>query len=101
MVSKKVMVSAAISWHGVTKPFFLNSNAIKVNKGNYCRHLRKELFLAIEKVVKCDDLKKMILLKMERYLIDSTWYNISLNFVPSSIDVTAPDYSYWDFKTKV
>ena len=36
--------------------FSVNSNGIKVNKENYYRHLRKELFPAIEKVVKCDDL---------------------------------------------
>ena len=53
--SKKVMVSAAISWYGVTKPFFVNSNGIKVNKENYCRHLKKELFHAIEKLVKRND----------------------------------------------
>ena len=29
--SKKVMVSAAICWYGVTKPFFVNSNGIKVS----------------------------------------------------------------------
>ena len=35
--------------------FFVNNNGIKVNKKNYCRHLRKELFPAMEKVVKRDD----------------------------------------------
>ena len=35
--------------------FFVNSNGIKVNKENYYRHSRKELFPAIEKVVKRDD----------------------------------------------
>ena len=54
-MSKKVMVSAATSWYGLTKPFFVNNNDIKVNKENYCRHLRKELCPAIEKVVKRDD----------------------------------------------
>ena len=53
-MSKKVMVSAAISWYGVTKPFFVSNNGIKVNKENYCRHLRKEWFPGIEKVVKHD-----------------------------------------------
>ena len=33
-MSKKVMVSAAISWYGATKPFFVNENGIKVNKEN-------------------------------------------------------------------
>ena len=45
------MVSAAIPWYGVTKPFFVNSNGIKVNKENYCRHFSKEMLPVIEKVV--------------------------------------------------
>ena len=32
MMSRKVMVSTAISWYGNTKPFFVNENGIKVNK---------------------------------------------------------------------
>ena len=40
-MSRKVMVSAAISWYGATKPFFVNENGIKVNKDNYCKHLKK------------------------------------------------------------
>lgn len=30
-LSKKVMVSAALTWHGVTKPFFVNNKGMKVN----------------------------------------------------------------------
>ena len=41
------MISAAISWNGATKPFFLINNGIKVNKENYSP---KESFLAVEKV---------------------------------------------------
>ena len=37
-MSRKVMVSAAISWYGAMKPFFVNENGIKVNKENYCKH---------------------------------------------------------------
>ena len=54
-MSSKVMVSAATSWYGVIEHFFVNNNGIKVNKENYCRHLRKELFPAIEKVSKRHD----------------------------------------------
>ena len=49
------MVSAAISWYGVTKPLLVKNNGIKVNKEIYCRYLHKALFPAIEKVVKCED----------------------------------------------
>ena len=51
-MSKKIMTSAAISCYGVTKPFFVNNNGVKVNKQNYFRHLCKKLFPAIEEVVK-------------------------------------------------
>ena len=39
-VSRKVIVSAAISCYGATKPLFVNENGIKVNrpKENYCKH---------------------------------------------------------------
>ena len=54
-MSKKVMEPATISWYGVIKHFLVNDNGIKVNKDSFCLHLRKELFLAIEKIVKRDD----------------------------------------------
>ena len=49
------MVSAIIFWYGATKPFFVNENGIKVNKENYCKHLKKQLFPAIKKLVKVDE----------------------------------------------
>ena len=49
------MVSAAISWYGATKPFFVKENGVKVNKENYCKHQKKQLFPAIKKRVKRDD----------------------------------------------
>ena len=39
------MFSAAISWYGATKPFFVNENGIKVNKENYCKHSKNSCFL--------------------------------------------------------
>ena len=54
-MSKKVMLSASISWYGATKPFFVNENGIKVNKENYWKHLKRQLFLAIKKLAKHDD----------------------------------------------
>ena len=53
--SKKVMVSAALTWQGATKPFFVNKRGLKVNAVNYHKHLKKELFPAIQKVVKRTD----------------------------------------------
>ena len=48
------MVSAAFTWHGATKPFFVNRRGIKVNGPADLRHLKKELFPAIRKVYRRD-----------------------------------------------
>ena len=53
--SVKVMVSAALTWHGVSKPIFVNQKGLKVNAKNYCNHLKKELFPAIRKVYPRED----------------------------------------------
>ena len=45
------MVSAAMSWHGVTRPFFVKNGGITVNAARYHRYLKKELFSAIEKIM--------------------------------------------------
>ena len=42
--SVKVMVSAALTWHGVTQPFFVGKQGLKVNAKNYCNHLKNKLF---------------------------------------------------------
>ena len=52
---KKVMVSAAVSWLGATKPFFVNEKGLKVDAIRYRAHLKKELFPAIKKVYPRDD----------------------------------------------
>ena len=49
------MVSAALTWQGATKPFFVNDKGLKVNSINYLKHLKKELFPAIQKVVRRSD----------------------------------------------
>ena len=54
-ISRKVIVPTAISWYSTMKPFFVNENGIKVNKENCCKHLKKQLFPAIKKLVKHND----------------------------------------------
>ena len=48
--SVKVMVSDALTWHGVTKPIFVNQRGLKVNEKNFRNHLKKKLFPAINKI---------------------------------------------------
>ena len=49
--SKKVMVSACVSWKGATKPYFVNDNGLKVNGQSYKKHLDKELIPEIQQIM--------------------------------------------------
>ncbi|XP_066910471.1 uncharacterized protein [Clytia hemisphaerica] len=53
--SVKVMISAGLAWHGVTKPIVVGREGIKVNARNYESHLKRKLFPAIKKVYPRDD----------------------------------------------
>ena len=55
-VSKKVMVSAVITWKGVSQPFFFGGNGIKVNGASYLKHLRDGLISAVEAMYPNKDL---------------------------------------------
>ena len=50
--SKKVMVSACVTWKGATKPFFVNENGLKVNAKTYKKHLEKQLFPEVDRLMK-------------------------------------------------
>ena len=53
--SKKVMVSAYITWYSATKPFFVNNKGLKVNAKRYKTHLEKELLSNVESMTKRKD----------------------------------------------
>ena len=42
--SEKIMVPACVTWKGATKPFFVNEDGLKVNAKAYQKHLEKQLF---------------------------------------------------------
>ena len=42
------MVSAVITWKGVTKPFFVGGTGLKGNGCAYLKHLKKDLIPAVE-----------------------------------------------------
>ena len=46
--SKKVMVSAVITWKGVSQPFFIGGNGIKVNGASYLKHVSDDLIPVVE-----------------------------------------------------
>ena len=74
-MSKRVMISAVVSWYGVTKPFFVNNNGIKVTKKPIANICLRSCFLLLKKL-----LNVMIgyFIKIDRHLLDSTWYKILL-----------------------
>ena len=45
---KKVMVSILITWKGVSQPFFIGGNGIKVNGASYLKHLCDDLIPTVE-----------------------------------------------------
>ena len=49
-ICEKVVVSAALTWYGVTKTFI-----VKVNGPSYLRHLEKQLFPAIRMIYPRED----------------------------------------------
>ena len=48
--SKKVMVFAVITWKGVSQPFSIGGNGIKVNGASCLKHLRDYLIPAVEAI---------------------------------------------------
>ena len=50
-MSIKVLISAAITCFSPTKPCFVNENKIKVNKENYCKHLKNSSFLKLKNLL--------------------------------------------------
>ena len=42
------MVSAVTIWKGVSQPFFVGGNRIKVNRASYLKHLHDDLIPAVE-----------------------------------------------------
>ena len=106
------MVSAAISWYGAMKPFFVNENGIKVNKEKIIVNISKNIcFLQLKKLVKRDDwifVQDSVSSHRSNLVQGFLEKTLKLRFVicvewsPSSPDVNPLDYFFWDLlKTKV
>jgi hypothetical protein len=110
--SKKVMVSAAISWNGVTEPFFVSDTDtnIKLNGPRYLEHLRGELMPAISRMQTTN--KKYIFLqdsapshrsKQVQAFLSETLndrFVKSTEWPPNSPDLNPLDYFFWDHVSK-
>lgn len=110
-LSRKVMVSAGLCYQGATKPFFVNNKGLKVNARSYHKHLKTQLFPAIEKLIKREDwifLQDGATSHTSNLVQDYLSNTLKKRFVnkcewpPSSPDVNPLDYFFWDLvKTKV
>ena len=49
--SKKVMISACVTWKGAKKPFFVNHKGLKVISKTYKKHLEKELLAKVNRIM--------------------------------------------------
>jgi len=89
----------------------VNNNGIKVNKENYCKHLKKQLFPAIDKLVKRDDwifVQDSAPSHRSNLVQDFLEQTLKRRFVksvewpPASPDANPLDYFFWDLvKCKV
>ena len=70
---KNAMISAAILCYDVTKTFFINNIAIKVNIENFSDICARSYSLLQKKL---SNVMIGYLLKLERHLIGPTWYKI-------------------------
>ena len=81
----------------------MNENGIKVNEDNYCKHLKKQLFPAIKKLVKRDDwifVEESAPSQRSNLVQDFLEKTLKRHFVkfvewpPSSADVNPLDYFF-------
>ena len=103
--SVKVMVSACITWHGVTKPFLVNEKNLKVNAQRYKKHLEKQLLPSINGMLKRKDwifvqdsapshranmVQDFLTEQLRRRFVKCT------DWPPASPDCNPLDYFFWD-----
>lgn len=109
--SKKVMVSACVTWKGATKPFFVNDNGLKVNGKSYKKHLEKTLLPDVDRIMQND---RWIFIQdsapshraniVQDFLKERlcTRFIKSTEWPPSSPDCNPLDYHFWNkIKEKV
>ena len=103
--SKKVMVSAVITWKGVSQPFFIGGNGIKVNGASYLKHLRDDLIPAVEAMYpnkdftfvqdsapshRANQVQNFLKQKLKSRFVKNT------DWPPKSPDCNPLDYYFWD-----
>ena len=99
------MVSAVITWKGVSPPFFVAEPDIKVNGASYLKHLRSDLIPFVESVYPRNDfifiqdsapshrfkpVQEFLKQKMKSRFVKNT------EWPPASPDCNPLDYFFWN-----
>ena len=103
--SKNVMVSAVITWKGVSQPFFIGGNGIKVNGASNLKQLRDDLIPAVEAMYpnkdftfvqdsapshRANQVQNFLKQKLKSRFVKNT------DWPPKSPDCNPLDYYFWD-----
>ena len=103
--SVKLMVSAGVSWEGVTKPFFIDPQKSKVNAAYYTNFLEKKLIPACQELYPDNDFYFMQdgapshTSTMCQNLLNDVCYRRFINknqWPPRSPDLNVLDYYFWN-----
>ena len=103
--SKNVMVSSVITWKGLSQPFFIGVNKIKVNGVSYLKHLCDDLIPAVKAIYPNKDLtfvqdtapshranqvQSFLKQKVKSRFVKNT------DWPPKLSDCNPLDYYFWD-----
>ena len=90
------MVSAVINWKGVSQPFFIGGNEIKLNGASYLKHLRDDLIPAVEVVQ--DSAPSHLTNKVQNFLKQKLKSRFIKNtdWPPKLPDCNSLHYYFWD-----
>lgn len=101
----KVMVSAVITWKGVSPPFFVGQAGLKVDSHRYLAHLQNDLMPAIEKMYPNKDFtfvqdsapshRAKIVQSYLKEKLNSRFVK-NTDWPPSSPDCNSLDYFFWN-----
>lgn len=103
--SIKVMVSAVLSWKGISKPFFVGGSSLKTNSKSYLKHLKEELVPAMKRLYPNnnftfiqDSAPSHRANIIQNYLRDELKSRFVANtaWPPSSPDCNPLDYFFWN-----
>ena len=90
--SKKVMTSVVITRRGVSQPFFIGGNGMKMNGASYLKHIRDDLIPAVEAMYPNKDFTFV------QESAPSHCANQAQNFLKQKLKSRFANNTYWPLK---